>query len=50
MALACAAFLGIVVGLADPIMIFGENNTRAAVADEMIVLAEQTELGLGEIE
>ena len=54
MALACAAFLGIVVGIADPIMLFTEENSRAAsaagVTDEMVVITERQVLGLQEVE
>ena len=53
-ALACAAFLGIVVGIADPIMLFTEENPRAAsaagVTDEMVVITGRQVLGLQEVE
>lgn len=49
-ALACAALLGIYVGIADPGMLFGEQSAQANVPSDMIVLAERSGLGLEEVE
>lgn len=48
--LACATVLGIYVGIADPISIFGDQTVQASVPSDMILLSERSGFGLEEVE